>query len=582
VLAGVTMLAVVASAVAVAAGAGHPEPPPLALMAGNGNGTGTERAAAPATPAAAATAAGGLASADSRSFGYPYGGWGLTFKVDGTLPSLPDHAAAWKVSAPALDRAAVARMAGALGVSATPAQRDGGWFADDGNWTLAAFPGEDMWSISYYRSSPGSPTDGAARESAPGSASSSAPGSASSSASSSAPGSASGASAGSGIVSNGSGEGPVGLALSRVDAEGRVRALLDRMGAPAASWRIETTETDIGVGWACAAPAVSSDELKKLEAEKLRQVNQGNPGANSASPAVSPPDVVQPTPADKPVPGGDVPQCPPPPAPVKGFNVAVFPVLDGHRVEWPVWNLTLRSDGRIENLYGSWVTFQRGGDYKLRGVDAALKELQSAPHLPAVMTEHTTGDGLTVDPAATGNGVSGSAAGTKPVAAGSTVAAPSRLPLQGGDAVPTPAIATPATPVPAPGMATPAIAPVCPPETMPLPPEKAASSFVPSCATPAPQAVTITGVELGLLQAPVFEDGRARLDLVPAYRFLGHFDNGTPWETSVIALHPDAIAPPPNTPVAADLRGTGIPTIGPAVPPTPPAPDAVAGKPSTK
>ncbi|MDQ1568122.1 MAG: hypothetical protein QOF96_3002, partial [Actinomycetota bacterium] len=336
VLAGVTMLAVVASGVAVAAGTGHPKPAPLALMAGNGNGTGTDRAAAPATPAAA-TAAGGLASADSRSFAYPYGGWGLTFKVDGTLPSLPDHGAAWKVSAPALDPAAIARMAGALGVTATPAQRDGGWFADDGNWTLAAFPGEDMWSISYYRSSPGSPTDGTARDSAPSSATGSAP----------APGPASGASAGSGLVSNGSGEGPVGPALSRADAERRVRALLDRMGAPAASWRIETTETDIGVGWACAAPAVSSDELKKLEAEKLRQVNQASPGANSASPAVSAPDVVQPAPADKPVPGRDVPQCPPPPAPVKGFNVAVFPVLDGHRVEWPVWNLTLRSDGRI-------------------------------------------------------------------------------------------------------------------------------------------------------------------------------------------------------------------------------------------
>ncbi|HEY0398895.1 MAG TPA: hypothetical protein VGF00_10935, partial [Acidimicrobiia bacterium] len=403
VLAGVTMLAVVASGVAVAAGAGHPKPAPLALMAGNGNGTGTERAAAPATPAG--TAADGLASADSRSFAYPYGGWGLTFKVDGTLPSLPDHAAAWKVSAPALDRSAVARMAGALGVSATPTQRDGGWFADDGNWTLAAFPGEDMWSISYYRSSPGSPTDDATRESAPGSGPSSAPSSGPSSAPSSAPssgpssasGSATGASAGSGIVSNGSGEGPVGPALSRADAEGRVRALLDRMGAPAASWRIETTETDIGVSWACAAPAVSSDELKKLEAEKLRQVNQANPGANSASPAVSPPDVMQPTPAEKPVPGGDVPQCPPPPAPVKGFNVAVFPVLDGHRVEWPVWILTLRSDGRIENFYGSWVTFQRGGDYKLRAVDAALKELQSAPEVPAVMAERTTGAGLTVD-----------------------------------------------------------------------------------------------------------------------------------------------------------------------------------------
>jgi hypothetical protein len=540
VMAGVTVLALVAGGVAVAAGGGRPTPAPLALMAGNG--TGTEKAAAPA----AATGAAGTASADSRSFApYANGGWGLTFKVDGTLPSLPDHAPAWNVSAPALDRATVARMAGALGVTATPTPRDGGWFADDGSWTLAAFPGQDMWSISYYRSSPGGPTDGATPGSAPGSASGGSSGSAGPRIVSNGSATSAGSSAPASAVA-GSGEGPVGPALSRADAERRVRDLLDRMGAPAASWRIKTNETDIGVGWACAAPAVSSDELTKLEAEKVGPVNQADPGANSASRATPAPDVVQqPTPADKPVATGDVAQCPPPPPPVKGFNVAFFPVLDGHRAEWPVWNLTLRSDGRIENLYGSWVAFGRGGDYKLRGVDAALKELQSPAQLPAVMSGPTTDAGLTGDPAAKGND---------------------------GGAVPTP------------GMATPAIAPVCPPEPMPvpMPAEKATSSSAPICAAPAPQVVTITEVELGLLQAPVFEDGRVRLILVPAYRFLGHFDNGTPWETSVIALHPDAITSPPNIPVADDLRGTGIPAIGKAVPPTPPAPEANIGKPSAK
>ena len=107
--------------------------------------------------------------------------------------------------------------------------------------------------------------------------------------------------------------------------------------------------------------------------------------------------------------------------------------------------------------------------------------------------------------------------------------------------------------------------------------DRATPSSAPACVTPTPQVVTITGVELGLIQAPVFEDGRVRLHLVPSYRFLGHVDNGTPWETSVIALHPDAIAPPPNIPIADDLRGTGNGAgIGKAVPPTPtptPAPE---------
>jgi hypothetical protein len=64
--------------------------------------------------------------------------------------------------------------------------------------------------------------------------------------------------------------------------------------------------------------------------------------------------------------------------------------------------------------------------------------------------------------------------------------------------------------------------------------------------------------------------------MVPSYRFVGHFDNGSPWETSVIALHPDAIAPPPDYPVADDVRsggGGGATGVGKAVAPTTSAPE---------
>jgi hypothetical protein len=77
------------------------------------------------------------------------------------------------------------------------------------------------------------------------------------------------------------------------------------------------------------------------------------------------------------------------------------------------------------------------------------------------------------------------------------------------------------------------------------------------------------------MQAPVFEDGRVRLHLVPAYRFLGHYDNGTPWQTSVIALHPDAIAAPPVVEGARTGGGSGVGTAGKAVPPTPAPPETV-------
>jgi hypothetical protein len=457
VLAGVTLLAVVAGGLALAGGSDRPKAAPLALLAGSGSQSEARSLAAPA-----AATAGGAPAADAAIAPYPGGGWGLQFRVDGDLPDLGDHAAAWKVSGPALDRGAVARIAGALGVTGTTAARDGSWYVDDGARTVAATPAGDTWSVSYY---PSHYPDG-----------------------------------------EGAAD-PAGPALARAEVEPRVRDLLDRMGAPSADWQAEVTETEIGPGWACAAPAVPS-ELTKEEADKLGL--QGTaPGAVAPAAGGGAGSGGVPTPA-----------CPPPPAPVKGFSVVLFPVLDGHRAEWALWNVTLRSDGRVENLYGSWAAFDRAGDYKLRTVDAALKDLTSGPRpLPAV--------------------ANGAAAG------GATVAS---------------------------GVAVPAIAAVdCPPVGVPLAPDKATSSFMPACAPPAPQVVTITGVELGLMQAPAFEGGQVRLLLVPAYRFLGHFDNGSAWETTVIALHPDAIAPPPNVPIAVDGResgGTGA--VGKAVPPIPP------------
>ena len=477
VLAGATLLAVVAGGVAVAAGSHRAEPAPLALMAGSGAPAAAEKTVTPA------------ASADSRSFApYPYGGWGLKFQVDGDLPDLPDRATDWRVSGPALDRAGVARIAAALGVTGPLVVRDGGWFVDDGDWALAANPAGDTWSISYYRSRFDGTGDAAT----------------------------------------------AGPALSQAEAEHRVQELVDRMGAPGGVWTIEATETEIGVGWACAAPAPapSPEELKKLEADKLRQ--QQDPGAGST---------------------GTVAPCPPPPPPVKGFNVAVHPVLDGHRADWAVWTATLRSDGRVENLYGSWATFEGGADYKLRGVDAALKELTSAPQ-PMPMAA----DGIAVQPLAVEPASLPAGAPTADSGAGGAAA---------------PAVASP-------GIAVPTIAPDCPPVAMRLPADKATASAMPACVPPTPQVVTITGVELGLMQAPVFEDGRARLHLVPAYRFLGHFDNGMPWQTSVIALHPDAIAPPPGVPVAGDTGAgaggsgsSGSGAVGKAVTPTPAPPEAV-------
>ncbi|HET9769950.1 MAG TPA: hypothetical protein VFS16_03595, partial [Acidimicrobiia bacterium] len=273
VLAGVTLLAVVAGGLAVATAGDGTGSKPLALMATDGRGAGAEQTAA------LAPASGGSVSADSglRSSVPYYGGWGMKFEVEGDLPELADHAAAWKASGPALDRAAVARIAGALGLAGSPVERDGGWWVDAGDWSLSAFPGE-MWSVNLFRGRFSGRADDAAI---------------------------------------GAGEDNVGPALSRPEAEARVRDLISRMGAPAGTWRAEITETEIGTGWACAAPApgFSEEELRKLEAEKLGRVEQQDPAPASGSGS----GVAGTTPAVAPAP--DVMSCPPPPAPVKGFNV---------------------------------------------------------------------------------------------------------------------------------------------------------------------------------------------------------------------------------------------------------------------
>src|SRR5688572_25530187 len=317
----------VAGGFVLSAGDDGPESKPLALMATDGrDGAEQMNAAAPAN--------GGFASADSglRSSMPYYGGWGMTFEVAGDLPELAGRAPAWKATGPALDRLAVARIADVLGVAGTPVERDGGWWVDGGDWTLNAFPGE-MWSVNLFRNrSDGRPDP----------------------------------------AGNNAGD-DTGPALSRSEAEQRVRDLIGRMGAPAGAWKVEITDTEVGIGWACAAPAkgFTEEELKRLEAEKLRQVEQQNPtptatpetasGGGSSSGSVGSTPVA-------PAPDTAMMSCPPPPAAMKGFNVALFPLLDGRRADWPLWNVTMRSDGRIENLYGSWVTFEPAGDHKLRGV----------------------------------------------------------------------------------------------------------------------------------------------------------------------------------------------------------------------
>jgi hypothetical protein len=332
--------------------------------------------------------------------------------------------------------------------------------------------------------------------------------------------------------------------VSAAGAERQARALLDRLGVLEGEWRVQVYETEIGFGYACA-------EAVKMK-EEMARVGPDTAVSSDSAPMSSTPSMPS------------MPDCPPPPPPVKGQNVSFFPVLGGMRTEWSGWNVTVGPDG-IENLYGTWATFEKGDEYKLRSVDAALEELRQggrAVPMPAPMPmppDDATPAEPATDPAiesfdadSSGGGTSGSAgfaSGSAGVATPTTVAEDYAEPAMG-------------MPAPATGIAVarPAIAPY--PYPSPCPPEA-------DCVAPEPQVVTITGVELTLLPNPVYS-GRtapARMYLVPAYRFTGTFQGGEAWETTVIALHPDAIAPPPMEDGPPPVKGTESTTLPMPAPP---------------
>jgi hypothetical protein len=325
-------------------------------------------------------------------------------------------------------------------------------------------------------------------------------------------------------------------AVSAESAERRARDLLENLGVLDGEWRVQVYETEIGVGYACA-------EAVKLREEEMGRVDPDTVVSNDSAVSSGPtPDFAPPS-----LPS--MPDCPPPPPPVKAQNVSFFPVVGGMRTEWNGWNVTVGPEG-IENLYGTWATFEKGDEYKLRSVDAALEELRQGGRMtimPAPMPMPADDAGQ-VEPAtdpvmmdspetSTGGGTSGSAG----MASGSGVAT----------SAPAPAVDLPAQP----GIDLPA-QPAIYPYPYPCPPEA-------DCVAPEPQVVTITGVELALLPNPVYS-GRtapARMYLVPAYRFTGTFGGGEAWETTVIALHPDAIAPPPtiDAPPVKGTESTSLP-----------------------
>lgn len=271
-------------------------------------------------------------------------------------------------------------------------------------------------------------------------------------------------------------------------------------------WTVEVSETEVGVGYGCVIPAAPP-----------AAVNLDGPVASDSGAATGRAPTVDTQAGTKEGYGyaPDEAGCPTPPPPVLGQHVAFFPVLDGVRADWNGWGVTVASGGAVANLYGTWARFEAAGSYPLRSVDAALDELRD----PKMFV----GDNVRRLDA------------PMPEIAASEAPAP-----------PTVGVTSP-PPMP-PSLAS-------DPAVMPVPEPCTADGCVPPPA-PVQEVITIKGVTRGLTTTTVWtgdgaqakERGAYRTYLVPAYRFVGKWashDAADRWETSVLALHPDAIAPPP-------------------------------------
>jgi hypothetical protein len=419
-LAALAALGLVSGGVALALrGGGTPEP--LPLLAGNG------RQSEAATLSMGAPAGADAAKDTPAAMPTPWGG--IDIRLQGDLPDLASRATAWDVVTPDLDGAGVARLARALGLDGEPVRREGGWVLESAEENFSVWPSEPGWSVNLFRHAAASP-----------------------------------------------GKPPA-------DAERRARDLLDRMGVLGGDWKVDTQETEIGVGWACAtSTGVAVDGAPPPDAAV-----SSDPAMPSRKPII---------PADRPV-----TSCPPPPPPTKGVSVSFAPVLDGRRADWGTWNVMVGPGGAIQSVSGTWARFERHGDYDLRPVSAALDELRS-----------------------------GGAGGIRPMMATDLRAV---APVE-------PDVAVAPCPLPPDPVAVEAVKDVDAAEA-----RKLAYPVLFDCPPPKPTVVTVTDVELGLLPAPGWDGQRTRLYLVPAYRFTGHFEDGSRYEAPVMALAPDAIAPPP-------------------------------------
>jgi len=204
-------------------------------------------------------------------------------------------------------------------------------------------------------------------------------------------------------------------------------------------------------------------------------------------------------------------QCPEPaPSIVTARSVLFTKVVDGSPVAGLTWSAEVGDRGEISNLYGTLTELDPLGEYPLRTTQDTYVALTEQPH----------GDGEMPLGAAESRG----AVDLGPADAPSTT--PEAV-APGTDAAGTPAV-DPDSPVESPPLGG-------APDEQPVPVEPVEEIVV-----------TITGVERATMLSTGLVDGEDVTFVVPAYRFVGRYADGSAFETIVSALDPSMIEPPPR------------------------------------
>ncbi len=439
----------------------------------------------------------------------------IRYELGGELPDLGSAAPVYRLSAPEMDGDRVQEMAAALGVEGLLEASDQGWTISDDDAVFQVGPTAGGWWVSYGSGMVQSDSVAV-------------PGVAGGSTATTVPDVADGE-----AVTVAEPEGPENLP-SQEEAEAIARDLLESLGVLDGEWSVATSPSGMmGVAVACA------------EGEEC--------------------------------PESDVQET------ILSWSVTFARVVDGVEASGLEWAVEVGDAGEVQNVWGTLTELESMGEYPLRSTTEVFEDLKAGEgvfpgpvplgaEVPAVQAPAVdSGDAGAVDEPSVGAGQSSAGAGaTEPGAADPgageppvthTVPCPEDARCPDGVLV---------EPVPGPDLPEGPGDPVAPGE--PTPATVPSVTTVPSVPEPEPVVVTITDAERSAMLYPGTEDGVAVTYLVPTYRYLGSYADGSEFQSYDLLALDEAYVEVPEPTVTTSVLPPS--STGPSMTTVPPDPDS--------